>query len=103
MEGISSVWEDLKLFATLVGLWGIPGGLFSMSVLPFSPVGQAGKVLYQEMGHVPQPPLWWALCLAQWVYLPCSMTAATIDLTCNSLPHENLLLRIISEYWRLLV
>lgn len=31
------------------------------------------------------------------------MIAATIDLTCYSPPHENLLIRVISEYWSLLV
>lgn len=32
-----------------------------VSPLPISPVGQGGRMLSQEVGHVPQPPLWGGL------------------------------------------
>lgn len=60
--GGDSLWKELKLFAALVGLWGILGGFFSISPLPTSPVGQGGKMLSQEVGHTLQPPLWGELC-----------------------------------------
>jgi len=48
VEGIVTAGKEWKPLAALVGLWGIPSGLFSMSPLPISPVSQG-------VGPVPQP------------------------------------------------
>lgn len=58
MEGVVSVWKELKPFAVVQGLWGILGGLFSLS-----PVGQGGRMLSWEVVRALQPPLWGGLCL----------------------------------------
>lgn len=80
VEGVVSVWKELKLFAALVGLWGILGGLFSVSPLPISPVGQGGRMLSQEGGTcAPAASLEWALSLAQGVHPPAARSEGAFN------------------------